>query len=469
MDCMVASDQLTQLIRYLQAETSLLRSRHMLLYYLYTQSGAQQVLLLCQHTLSLPLVCIDQCGEPVEQMTLSAGVCSIPTDGFLGRVLTVPTGRISYSARYGYERAQEQQMLPEERLLLQAYSAVQLCAIGTSAQEPRGVLVFCFAETKPPADESQEETSFLASAELRICLTLLSSYLNDEDDLATPPLLVKRERERIARDLHDGTLQYLVHALHRLEYIERQLETVSYQTHELVVVQGELHQTAVLLTRTLDELRRSVTSLMPPQLEQHDLLSALHMLLAEIRETMPTLEMHTDLRAVHRVPLALEGTIFRLVQEALHNVSQHAHASSVSLRVRATTGMLFVEVSDNGIGLFATEQLGTPNMVPHVGLGLRSMRERVEAVGGRCEIEGLPGRGTSVRARFTLPRSSRVLTEREREILSLVSEGMSNEAIAQHLSISRETVKSHVHHIMQKLRVKDRTQAAVLAMQQRWL
>jgi DNA-binding NarL/FixJ family response regulator len=61
------------------------------------------------------------------------------------------------------------------------------------------------------------------------------------------------------------------------------------------------------------------------------------------------------------------------------------------------------------------------------------------------------------------------LTRREREVLQLLVEGATNRIIAQKLSVSIETVKSHVHHIMQKMQVKDRTQAAVVATRQRWL
>jgi RNA polymerase sigma factor (sigma-70 family) len=62
-----------------------------------------------------------------------------------------------------------------------------------------------------------------------------------------------------------------------------------------------------------------------------------------------------------------------------------------------------------------------------------------------------------------------VLTQREREVLRLLVEGLTNRAIAERLSVSTETIKSHVHHIMQKLHVNDRTQAAVIATKERWL
>ncbi len=475
MECMVASEQLTQLIHYLRAETSLVRSRHLLLQYVQTQSGARQVLLFRQHS-SSQFVLLEQYGVSAER---SEKMDLVSDAGLLGSVLE----RQAEGER-GIVidmRSQRLHLSGAEQTLLEEYVVLALYAIRTSAQVPRGVLVLCFAAPLPATPVGQvsgsrqtqdvfaSELPFLASAELRICLTLLTTYLSDDDTPATPPPLIKRERERIAYDLHDGAVQYLAHALHRLEFIERQLDNMQLQTQVLFSLQGQLREIAVLLTRTLTELRQSISSLLPAQLEQDDLLHALHMLIAEMRTLLPDVEIYADLRDLHRVPLALEGTIFRLVQEALHNIYQHAHASTITLRIYIKAGLLLVEVSDNGIGLFSIEDVEQRQKNARSGLGLRSMRERVEAAGGRWEIESQPGRGTSVRARFALSRSSRGLTIREREILRLVSEGLSNESIAQRLSISRETVKSHVHHIMQKMQVKDRTQAAVLAVQHRWL
>jgi DNA-binding CsgD family transcriptional regulator len=74
-----------------------------------------------------------------------------------------------------------------------------------------------------------------------------------------------------------------------------------------------------------------------------------------------------------------------------------------------------------------------------------------------------------MKAHFPFKELSPVLTRREREVLQLLVEGATNRMIAQKLSVSIETVKSHVHHIMQKMQVKDRTQAAVAVGIKIWL
>lgn len=58
------------------------------------------------------------------------------------------------------------------------------------------------------------------------------------------------------------------------------------------------------------------------------------------------------------------------------------------------------------------------------------------------------------------------LTERELEVLALIVEGLSNPEIAERLIITKATAKAHVHSILQKLYVDDRTKAAIMAMKE---
>jgi DNA-binding NarL/FixJ family response regulator len=130
--------------------------------------------------------------------------------------------------------------------------------------------------------------------------------------------------------------------------------------------------------------------------------------------------------------------------------------------------MIVVQVSDNGAG-FDIEQARRDTSNRRAHFGLRSMQERVEQAGGTFTLTSNAGEGTTVKASFPLPLRTVALTNREREVLELLVEGASNRAIAERLSVSVETVKSHMHHILQKLGTKDRTQAAVLAARQQWV
>lgn len=287
---------------------------------------------------------------------------------------------------------------------------------------------------------------------------------------------IDRERSRIARDIHDGVAQEIAHVIHKLEYTLRIFE----KQPQLAL--REIGRARDTLEEGLRELRHGISSLVPVQLEHQSFDEALRALLDEFSKSEPRLKIQYDIEKIRHWPPSLEAAIYRLVQEALNNVRKHAQATGVRVRIRPLSGLLVVQVSDNGIG-FDVEQAkrnavtitaaknegSSTAMSTEPRLGLRTMQERVEQAGGILEIHSTPGAGTTVKARFPLATPSAILTNREREVLRLLVEGLTNRVIADRLSVSVETVKSHVHHIMQKMQVKDRTQAAVLATKQQWI
>ena len=94
--------------------------------------------------------------------------------------------------------------------------------------------------------------------------------------------------------------------------------------------------------------------------------------------------------------LSGEIALFRIVQEALNNVVKHAGATSVTIALHWSQGHLALAVSDNGAGY---DPAVIPNTRRRQGLGMVTMRERAEALGGTFDIDAAPGRGTSVRIR----------------------------------------------------------------------
>lgn len=278
--------------------------------------------------------------------------------------------------------------------------------------------------------------------------------------------LLEQERNRIAHEMHDSVMQDMAHVTQKLDYIQRILEK------QPQVALNEIEQARELLNRSLRDLRSGISSLLPVPLEEQEFDEALKALLHEYSQNSPHLKITYDADNLALWPQALQAPIYRFMQEALNNIRKHAAASEVSIRLRQVSGLGIVQVSDNGQG-FAPEQVRRSLLPDPMGatlhLGLQTMEERIRQVGGSLEIRSAPGEGTTLKARFPLTHSSAVLTEREREVLRLMVEGLTNRAISERLSVSLETVKSHVHHIMQKMHVKDRTQAAVVATKQQWL
>jgi signal transduction histidine kinase/DNA-binding CsgD family transcriptional regulator len=303
---------------------------------------------------------------------------------------------------------------------------------------------------------------------------LLLSYLgniaalllhNYEAQHARCKAVLDRERNRIARDIHDDVAQRIVHALHKMELIQRLLERQQNQ-----LAQDEVERAYVQIEIGLQHLRQSITSLLPAELEAYPFVQALQTLLEEYRNNNPGTEIVSSI-SKQQLPADLEIPIFRFIQEALNNIFQHAQATHVELQIYVAYGLLIVEVCDNGVGM-VLEQATHKRKQEHsrgTAIGLHTMRERVLEAGGRWDIQSGLQSGTIVRAQFPLATLPNLLTNRERDILRLIVEGMTNRTIARELSISNDTVKSHIRHIIQKMHVKDRTEAAVLAARQGWL
>lgn len=273
--------------------------------------------------------------------------------------------------------------------------------------------------------------------------------------------LIEQERARIAHEMHDSVMQDVAHVTQKLDYIQRILEKRP-QT-----ALNEIDQARALLNRSLRDLRAGITSLLPIPLEEQEFDEALKALLHEYSLNLPHLKITYDIDNLALWPQALQAPIYRFMQEALNNIRKHASASEVSIRIRQVAGLGVVQVSDNGRGFVSEQAQGDAG--GGLRMGLSSMEERIRQAGGVLEIHSQPGEGTTLKARFPLTQSSAILTEREREVLRLLVDGLTNRAISERLSVSLETVKSHVHHIMQKMHVKDRTQAAVVATKQQWL
>ncbi len=418
-------------------------------------------------------------GQPIS--------ANIPLHGRFGAALEIP-GLLSIPDLFA-----DEQGLPEERSWAWPGGLIVVCTAGQ-----HGMLVLCFAPQKlAPTHETSIQSITFDEGSIRICASLLSGYLSNARHgyahrkgrqnassttnayqpstgqypaPSSPQLeaIIDRERERIARDIHDGPAQQIAAVLHSLEYIQRILLKRPQDA------QREIGRARQNLHAGLQDLRQCITTLIPPQLQYQSLSDALQ----AFKQDDGHLHIAIESSNLTFVLPALEAPIYRFVQEALNNVRKHAHAQRAVVRVRLLPGLLLIEVSDDGKGFDSKTFLNRDALETEQQIGLQAMRDRVQEAGGAWEIHSTPGTGTTVRARFpvVMPTGSTIpttlvtsLTNRERDVLRLVIDGLTNRAIAEQLSVSTETVKSHVHHIMQKMNAKDRTHAAVLATKQRWV
>jgi PAS domain S-box-containing protein len=225
----------------------------------------------------------------------------------------------------------------------------------------------------------------------------LLKFLQEKDEDRTSLLrrtnsAIESERNRIARDLHDGPVQGVSAA------------SLSLEAALLMIGAGDVDRGVDVLSKVrkeladeADALRALMSGLRPPVLEERGLMPAL-------REAVTRFGIEqgveTDLAGTLPRPLSadLETLAYRVVQEALTNAAKHARAGNVTVSVETTATSLRVEIEDDGRGF---DSAMTREFLRQGRVGLASMRERVELANGTFVIRSNPGRGTSIVA--TLP------------------------------------------------------------------
>lgn len=195
------------------------------------------------------------------------------------------------------------------------------------------------------------------------------------------------ERKRVASDIHDGVIQALLGIWYRLQRLTSHL--AGYQPAELA---QELARLRDDLGQQIHDIRRIVYNLRPFVLDNYGLVPAMHAYIESLRgEHAPTIEMVTEGNE-RRLPVNVEITLYRVLQEALANAIKHARASRVRVRLVMEENSVTLEVTDDGLGF--TPPNARPQANKH--LGLASIEERVLLVGGTCQINSRPGQGTRV-------------------------------------------------------------------------
>jgi signal transduction histidine kinase len=225
----------------------------------------------------------------------------------------------------------------------------------------------------------------------------LFKFLQDRDEDRTRLLrrtnsAIEAERNRIARDLHDGPVQGVSAA------------SLSLEAALLMIKAGDSDRGIEILTKIrkelaeeADGLRALMSGLRPPLLEERGLIPA-------IRETLARFATEQGMRTGFsgmvgaEIPDDLETLAYRVVQEALSNAAKHSQAAHVTVSVELDQIQLRVEIVDDGVGF---DNARAREFLQMGRVGLASMRERVELANGTFVVRSTPGRGTTIVA--TLP------------------------------------------------------------------
>jgi two-component system NarL family sensor kinase len=193
----------------------------------------------------------------------------------------------------------------------------------------------------------------------------------------------EEERRRLRRDLHDGVGP-------QLAALMLELETAGDLVSDNPGASALMAKLSKQAREIVSDVRHSVHALRPPALDELGLVEALRE--GAIQYGTAGLRVSVENpEQLSQLPAAVEVACYRIAQEALANVVRHAQASTCSIRIRLDeeARALSLEVEDDGRGIRDDDR---------AGVGMISMRERTEELGGRCTVKSLSGNGTLVKA-----------------------------------------------------------------------
>lgn len=197
-------------------------------------------------------------------------------------------------------------------------------------------------------------------------------------------LIVLQERERIGRDLHDGTIQSIYAVGLMLEDAQHRVET------EPQTVRDRIAQSIHNLNDVILDIRNYILDLQPQRVQHHDLQAGLEALVHDLRvDSFINVDVSVEAPEAGRLSAAQTAEVLHIAQEALANVQRHALATQVNVSLQCKNDKLLLTIEDNGTGF-------DPDAIVSMG-GLHNMKERAQVLNGQLEINSVAGAGSRLR------------------------------------------------------------------------
>lgn len=190
------------------------------------------------------------------------------------------------------------------------------------------------------------------------------------------------EHKRLAQELHDGIGQSLFTVSVALQAVESFVKDNSKLTVYINEVQGELQ-------RAMDDINAYSHQLRPHSLDQLGLGPTIQMMIENIMRNAPSLTIDLITEGLDRCDPMVEINLYRVIQEALHNVVKYANASNVRIQILKDETQIYMKIEDNGIGF-------NRDKITNEGLGLKHMEERIDLLSGKFEMKSIIGEGTTI-------------------------------------------------------------------------
>jgi len=200
----------------------------------------------------------------------------------------------------------------------------------------------------------------------------------------------EEERTRLARELHDDTIQAVIALKQRVQLAQKSVKDQNGKQ--------SLKELETLAEQTIENLRRLTRALRPIYLEDLGLVTALEMLVRETSQNNHLVVNFHKTGQERRLAHEVELSLYRIAQEALNNVVKHSKATHADLKITFEDSETQMEVSDNGNGFIVPNS--PTELAPSGHFGLLGIHERADLIGARLEIESALGKGTNLKVRL---------------------------------------------------------------------
>lgn len=228
---------------------------------------------------------------------------------------------------------------------------------------------------------------------------IVKKVLSQESNRMAAIHVQEEDRKRIARDLHDTSLQSLTHLIHQIELCSLYIDLDPKKAKlELSVISKSLKE-------TVNEIRNTIFDLRPLSFKDFSLKSGFERLLDNMKES-GKYKITSDIDDVSCENNLVLLYIYRGVQESLNNVDRHAEADEVIFRCKVVNNICMIDIIDNGKGFCEGDEVRGDK---HFGISL--MRERIDLLGGRLDINSARGEGTKIHMEIPLREMSLSLCE----------------------------------------------------------
>lgn len=188
------------------------------------------------------------------------------------------------------------------------------------------------------------------------------------------------EHKRLAQELHDGVGQSLYTISVALQAIEAHVHDDKLHSY-LSEVRNELE-------KVMNDVKSYSYQLRPQSLDQLGLVPTVRSLLSSLKIKLPMTMFSFETNLEERLNSSTEINVYRVIQEALHNIMKYSHATEVKISLLRKNEEIFLNIDDNGVGFHPDQQ--------KEGLGLKHMEERMDQLNGTFEIHSKPGEGTKI-------------------------------------------------------------------------